>query len=65
VNKMLLKIKDHRTINIVDYMYIPETIRSLDRRINSLYRKYSGIAFLKSVSIYKKNDIQYNKTNSP
>jgi hypothetical protein len=38
VNKIMLKIKDHWTINIDDY--IPEVIRSLDRRINSLYRKY-------------------------
>jgi hypothetical protein len=49
VNKML-KIKDHWTINIVDY--ILEIIRSLDQRINSLYRNFSGIAFLKSVSIF-------------
>jgi hypothetical protein len=50
VNKIMLKIKDHWIINIVDY--IPEIIRSLDWRIISLYRKSSGNAFLNSVSIH-------------
>jgi hypothetical protein len=51
VNKMMFKIKDHWTINII-VDYIPEIIRSLDRRINSLYRKSSGIAVLNSASIH-------------
>jgi hypothetical protein len=59
VNEMMLKIKEHRTKNIVNY--IPEIIRSLDQRINSLYQKKnqkSDITFLISVSIYGKMTIE-------